>query len=212
MNNFTKFMTFVAVSILSIIPSTSGQCCFPDQWTANLVETTGEYNQDLDSASLAYVNREVYYDYTGKQFAYLEDRDNRTAHKKTQTKIIIKYTEGKKYTIVSKTCTVESISTSMESPCIPDDATSFGTHSYPAGVKASVWFVPDKVNGGSKRISVTQEDCLPLSESIISGGPDYIMRMSLYQNVTKGISDPTAFNIPAICNHKDTLYFRKHLR
>lgn len=36
---------------------------------------------------------------------------------------------------------------------------------------AEVWFVPDKVAGGSKRISVTKDDCMPLSQSIITGGP-----------------------------------------
>ena len=59
----------------------------------SFVISTGEYNQNLDSASLAYGNRQVYYDYTGKQFAYLEQKDNKTAHTKTQTKIIIKYKE-----------------------------------------------------------------------------------------------------------------------
>lgn len=48
---------------------------------------------------------------------------------------------------------------------------------------ASVWFVPDNINGGSKRISVTQDDCLPLSESLISGGPgmNFSTHLACYQ-------------------------------
>ncbi|XP_045177393.2 uncharacterized protein LOC123537623 [Mercenaria mercenaria] len=212
MFKFLNICVVVVVFTSTVVALASANCCFPDQWTANLVETTGEYNRDLDAASLAYGNRQFYFDYTGKQIAYLESLDNRTAHVKTQTKTIIKYNEGKKYTIISQKCKTEDISSTMESPCIPDDATLFGAHSYPAGVMAEVWFVPDKVNGGSKRISVTKDDCLPLSESRITGGPDYVMRMSLYQNVTKGITDPTAFNIPASCNQllatDDVLHFR----
>lgn len=209
----TDLSCLVFLITSAVLGFTSANCCFPDQWTASLVETTGEYNRNLDAASLAYGIRQYFFDYTGKQIAYLESLDNRTAHAKTHTKTILKYNEGKKYTIRSQNCEIEDISSTMESPCIPNDATLFGTHSYPAGVEAQVWFVPDKVSGGSKRISVTVDGCLPLSESRITGGPDYVLRMSLFQNVTQGITDPTAFNVPSICNHtissNDALFYKR---
>ncbi|KAL4237804.1 hypothetical protein ACF0H5_002516 [Mactra antiquata] len=186
-------------------------CCLPTQYSANLVETTGEYNRDLDVASLAYSTRDYFYDYTGKQIAYREKKDNATAHTKIDSWVIFKYSTGKKYTIISNNCTTDDLTDDMESPCIPDDATPFGDHSYPAGIKASIWYIPDHVQGGNKRLSVTKDGCMPLSLSIITGGSDYILRSSLYQNVTTKITDPSVFTVPDICKHdsnlSDTLYY-----
>ena len=55
--------------------------------------TLGEYNRDLDSASLAYGNSDFYYDYPNKQMAYIVKVDNVTAQTKTTTWSIFKYAQ-----------------------------------------------------------------------------------------------------------------------
>ena len=52
-----------------------------------------------------------------------------------------------------------------------DDATFLGTHTYSGKLRVNVWLVKDDVNGGTRRIGVTENNCLRTSLSSITGGP-----------------------------------------
>jgi len=54
------------------------------------------------------------------------------------------------------------------------DATNFGRHIYAGGIKVDVWLVNDKVRGGTRRLGVQADNCLPLTEALITGGPGTI--------------------------------------
>ncbi|XP_052798025.1 uncharacterized protein LOC128230066 [Mya arenaria] len=192
-----KILLLVGVVLLE--GSFAKPCCMPDQWSAVTVDTVGEYNRDLDSASLLYGSRTYYHDNNASAIAYFEVSDNTTAHKHVSKHVIKNFKQMKMYTIVGKTCTTEDLQNKMPPACIPDDATSFGHHMYPGGVSVDTWFWKDSSSGASVRLGVSSDRCLPITESNLSSGPDYILRTSLYQNVTTGIRDPMAFFVPTFC-------------
>lgn len=56
-----------------------------------------------------------------------------------------------------------------------EDATNFGRHTYAGGVAVDMWFIQDKVNGGTIRLGVTPDSCIPLTESKLSAGPGIVV-------------------------------------
>lgn len=175
-------------------------CCGPTKWTANIVQTIGEYNRDLDAASVGYGNTTIYYDYDNKQMAFKQILLNRTDHDRITHKwIIFKYNLGKRFVIMNQTCTSSTIREEMEKPCIPDDAAFLGSHAYPGNLKVNVWLIENKNIGGARRLSVTEKMCMRTTMARITGGPDYILDTGIYQNVTSGISDPSVFVVPSFC-------------
>ena len=61
---------------------------------------TGEYNRDLDAASVAYGDTNVYYDYDGKQMAFKQTLDNQTTSSITHRWIIMNYNRVSSYNTV----------------------------------------------------------------------------------------------------------------
>ncbi|KAH3890366.1 uncharacterized protein LOC127851591 [Dreissena polymorpha] len=192
---------YLLLTLFGFSFESSDACCSPKQWSASIIDTVGEYNQGTDSASLAYVLRKYYYDGATDSIAYFEESSNTTFHAKTSTHVITNYQQGRRYIVLDNNCTVDVIKTQMPSACIPDNATHLGRHNYPAGVQVDMWFWEGKGEEGGRRLGVTVDTCLPLTEALLStrSGRDFILRTSSYQNVTVGISDPTAFTIPTFC-------------
>ena len=71
-------------------------------------------------------------------------------------------------------CIIQSHSVTKLQLCLfvfVADATPMGQHTYPVNIKTSTWFWKDADSGDSVRLGVTSDTCMPLTESLLTGGP-----------------------------------------
>lgn len=125
-------------------------------------------------------NKTIYTDvYANKTATYVTNPDQKVCHKVDVPLIINK--------------------------CIPDFARHGGTRKY-GDSKASVltddWVVSlwEPNVGGMARVSVTQDECFPITQLITGRSPEIVtMQYDEFFNLKEGIKDPSVFDLPAYC-------------
>ncbi|XP_048730629.1 mammalian ependymin-related protein 1-like [Ostrea edulis] len=193
------FLVFCVLAALHDVISRQG-CCGPQQWTGVAIQKTGIYNHDLDVASIADLITRVSYSYHVKKISIQRMVHNITTNKKDKIHKIFDYNQGIEYTITNgKYCTSNPTSGAMWQNCIPDNSTYFGSYNV-SGPMIDVYRVVTP-SGATIRVGVTPDSCHPVFESLLISGPVYTLEISVYENVTMGISYPSDFDVPEFCHH-----------
>lgn len=176
-------------------------CCGPKQWTGVAIQKLGRYDHDLDVASLADISTNVAYDYVAKKISLQQKIHNITTDNKDLLHVIYDFKQKTEYTITNgKVCIATPISEEMWPNCVPENASHLGTYNI-SGPVVDVYRVVTP-GGATVRFSVTYEVCYPGTESLLTSGPVYDLTVSVYENVTTGIPDPSVFNVPVFCHHR----------
>ncbi|XP_078334597.1 uncharacterized protein LOC144625892 [Crassostrea virginica] len=196
-------LTFVClVAGLRDVISQHG-CCGPQQWTGVAIQKRGRYDHNLDVASLADLNTRIGYDYVNRKISLQQKIYNITVDTQESVHVIYDFKQRTVYSITNGNyCIANTISGEMWPNCIPDSATHLGTFNI-SGPTVNIYRMVTP-GGATVRFSVSYGECNPSTESVLTSGPVYDLTVSVYENVTKGISDPSVFKVPTFCHHKET--------
>ncbi|XP_062595389.1 uncharacterized protein LOC134256728 [Saccostrea cucullata] len=190
------------ISVLSVLHQVFSRqsCCIPKQWTGVATQKLGRYDHDVDVASLADVITHVAYSYDDRKISLQQEVYNITIGFKEQVHVIYEFKEGIQYIITNGDyCISYPLGGDMWSGCVPDNATHLGTYNI-SGPVVDIYRVAS-LGGGIIRYSVSNPFCYPTTESLLTPGPVYDLKVSVYENVTEGISDPSVFKVPVFCHH-----------
>lgn len=119
-----------------------------------------------------------------------------------QLKAIQDYEKGTEYDIVNGNCTTKRLGP-WKSKCIPDNAVVVQDTYLGAGFeKVAVKTYLYTENGLQVYSTVTANGCIPIasvqSGTTLEGVPT--VTAAEFSGITRGVKDPSVFNIPAICN------------
>ncbi|KAL3876400.1 hypothetical protein ACJMK2_034249 [Sinanodonta woodiana] len=178
-------------------------CCPYDAWEGTLGLVTGTEQGGQSHLTLGALNLHVN---SAKKIIVSEGEMDVDGYG-FQLKAIQDYMKGTEYDIVNGKCTTKSIGP-WKSRCIPDDAqivqnTYIGAGSEKVAVKTYLYME----DGLQVYSTVTARDCVPImsvQSGVTSKGVSTVTA-SEFSGITKGVKDPSIFNIPAICNPKNPL-------
>ncbi|XP_061174613.1 uncharacterized protein LOC133183702 [Saccostrea echinata] len=198
----TRQIIFLIICVLTVLHHVLSRrgCCGPQQWTGVAIQKLGRYDHDVDVASLADVTTHVAYSYDDRKVSLQQEVYNMTVKSKNKVHVIYEFKEGIEYIITNDNyCISYSIGGEMWSGCVPDNAIHLGTYNI-SGPTVDIYRVVSP-SGATIRFSVSSQLCYPATESLLTQGPVYDLKVSVYENVTKGISDPSVFKVPVFCHH-----------
>ncbi|XP_061166097.1 kyphoscoliosis peptidase-like [Saccostrea echinata] len=194
--------------VLSVVGATLAAdptpCCVHHQFTADLLEVGGKIDPKTGAPEPITIQSKLYYDYDAKKQRVdrVVENDDGTTYNLT---VYVDYKEQLARSLVSGTCYVTHLHNQpMQEPCVP--ATSSFVESRilgPAsnGIRVNS-FVADltKAANTTMKISVTEDDCTPISASsygVIEGAIEEITYF--FTNLDYSLPHHV-FHIPAACH------------
>ncbi|KAL5018453.1 hypothetical protein ScPMuIL_004175 [Solemya velum] len=194
------YMVFYLLLLLAPL-ARSTPCCTHSQFEATLVEIGAIVDNQTSTVNPLYADLKVYYDYPGKQMRI--DRTVELGYGSTATHTLItRFNMNRSFFVngISGRCGVALVSTPMQPPCVPANATNEGTHTLGTqsdNILINTWSFMAK---GSNTMTMSEKECSPVKETHISGDNEARHEVTyLYSDVTIGIHDMSIFNIPDVC-------------
>lgn len=192
-----NLFVFLCVIISHAATNVHGQtCCGPKLFQATILEKVGQYDRKKDKARMESNMVEYYYDYNNKRVASIRNITVIPSKNVTHEHLIADFNKGRLWKIQNKNCTVVKVKGSISDPCIPDGADFLGTHKYASLPVDTYTYKTD--NGITYRTSVTQQNCIVVSEALLTNGPVFSLVSNFFQNVTDNVSG-NVFDIPDFC-------------
>ncbi|XP_052067340.1 uncharacterized protein LOC127706722 [Mytilus californianus] len=176
-------------------------CCFPKQWEGWTYQTS---SHTLNNGSVIYEEESssLSVDYN-KGFAYYNQTTD-TNSGQTKQIILQDFNKNKEYVIQNNKCTTLNYTTSVELACIPMGSKILSRSYVGAGMtklNATLYKYMD-ITGTRFYFEVVDDGCIPLMTDTAS--PNWLGEGSkkttvTYMGISKGIQNPSVFNVPAIC-------------
>ena len=206
----------VTLGVLDAVPfdtlaaaATPKPCCVPDQLEFRMGESIPYFSGG--KAGLTSLTAWIAVDYKAKKMAGNETvySDGRTmnisavADFNSMVMYMVDWDKGK--------CTKTKLpSQEMAGQCLPDDAQYVGTVTFGLGqtLRANEWQMHIKDEEARMDVNVfvimTSDTCVPVAESVVgrTSGAEIAAGMSYFDFKDK-ITDPSVFDVPAICKKDD---------
>ncbi|XP_022315523.1 ependymin-related protein 1-like [Crassostrea virginica] len=172
-------------------------CCVPRQWEGTEGTALGLMRDGAPQPNFIQSSINVAYDANNQRVAatqYIVVDDFQT-----MVKVIMDYKQGIQYSINGTRCTKTTLPPFQEN-CIPDGAQETDITLGAGGKTLTVKTYTMTVGNLTVNAQVTENGCIPVSESIVGRSPGEFIHMGTsYSGITPGISDPSVFTPPASC-------------
>ncbi|ESO90793.1 hypothetical protein LOTGIDRAFT_233585 [Lottia gigantea] len=201
-----KLLVLVYLIAVVYSQSTVPGCCVPPQWEGLqgtiIGRVDGSGRQQVISE-----NVETFYDQTNNRMALNVATD--FTGKMQYLRIIQLYSKKIQYVIDldTQTCKSNTLSGTFPPICLPKDAMPEGPYYFGIGdTKLESISFRFNVSGANVTVSALREGCIPILENIVTSGQGIAqMQTTGFVNLSPGISQPSMFDVPDICNQAKDL-------
>lgn len=185
--------------LLSVVCVARGSiCCVPRQWEGNEGSALGLLREGAPYPNFIQSSVNVAYDADNQKVAATQYID--VDGTQIMVKSIMDYKHGVQYSINGTKCTRTTLPTTFVENCIPDGAKETQTIIGAGGKTMNLRTYTMMVGNLSVTAQVTENGCIPVSESIVGSSPGQFIHMGTsFTGITPGISDRTIFNPPVSC-------------